>query len=254
MDGNETHETRNNRIGVLLCGGLGLRMRPFSLTNNKVMLQVGKVSLLDMHLEALIESNTKEIILICNHQVRAVKKHIQKTYPQLDIKYIIEQQPMGAISALKLARGYLVGKSVYLRFGDNFTSFDYSGSINDLHAKIGSNKGAVIFTKYDENPHFFGVCDFDEKGNITQLFEKPNPSPSNIVIGGIYYFDSDFVYFLDKLSVEKGNSIIDILNYYNSESILNEFRVNQLGWIDCGTPEGLAGARLFQKENEWRPT
>ena len=150
MEGNETHETQNNRIGVLLCGGLGLRMRPFSLTNNKVMLQVGEVSLLDMHLEALIKSNTKEIILICNHQVRAVKKHIQKMYPQLDIKYIIEKQPMGPISALKLARDYLVGKSVYLRFGDNFTSFDYSGSINDLHAKIGSNKGAVIFTKYDD--------------------------------------------------------------------------------------------------------
>jgi|TARA_B110001454_G_scaffold216962_1_gene241235 glucose-1-phosphate thymidylyltransferase len=240
----------SDSIGVLLCGGKGERMTPFTLTNNKVMLRIGKKILLDLHIEALVKSDIKKIIVICNPHVDAVMKHIQEMFPELDVEYIIEYEPIGSINALKLARDQLEGKNVYLRFGDNFTSFNYSKSINDLHATRDSKKGAIIFTKYDNQPQFYGVCDFNEDGELIQLIEKPNPSPSNIVLGGIYYFDSDFVYFLDKLSTEEGNSIIDILNYYHSESIINAFRVNQSGWIDCGTPEGLAEARLFQKEND----
>ena len=53
---------------------------------------------------------------------------------------------------------------------------------------------------------------------------------------------------MDKLSdKEKNYSIIDLLNFYNSESSVNEFRVDESGWIDCGTSEGLHKARLYQK-------
>ena len=106
----------------------------------------------------------------------------------------------------------------------------------------------MVLTKYDDNPQFFGVCIFDNKGQIKEFIEKPNPSPSNIVLGGIYYFDRNLTIFMDKLSCkEKNYSIIDLLNFYNSESSVNEFRVDESGWIDCGTSEGLHKARLYQK-------
>jgi len=235
-------------VGILLCGGKGERMKPFTLANNKVMLRVGDKTLLDLHIEAFVSSKVKKILLICNSYLNSVKEHIKENFPELEVEYFIEKSPNGAINALKLVRNYLNDENVYLRFGDNFTSFDFSKSINDLYKTKGPINGAMVLTKYDVNPHFFGVCIFDDKGGIKQFIEKPNPSPSNIVLGGIYYFDRNLAIFLDKLSdKEKIYSIIDLLNYYNSESIVNEFRVNESGWIDCGTPEGLAKARLFQE-------
>jgi len=246
---NEINPLNNNLVGVLLCGGKGERMKPFTLTNNKVMLQVGGKTLLDLHIEAFVSSKVKKILLICNSHINLVKEHVKKNYPRLEIMYFLEENPNGAINALKIVRDYLVNENVYLRFGDNYTSFDISKSINLSHENNSSINGAMVLTKYDDNPQYFGVCIFDNKGQIKEFIEKPNPSPSNIVLGGIYYFDRYLTIYMDKLSdKEKNYSIIDLLNFYNSESTVKDFRVDESGWIDCGTSEGLDKARLYQKE------
>ena len=89
-------------MGVLLCGGKGERMKPFTLTNNKVMLQVGGKTLLDLHIEAFVSSKVKKILLICNSHINLVKEHVKKNYPRLEIMYFLEENPNGAINALKL--------------------------------------------------------------------------------------------------------------------------------------------------------
>jgi len=230
-------------VGLLLCGGLGERMQPFTLTNNKVMLSIGEETLLDIHLEAFRQSQVERIILISNSKYMPVIQHINEHYPDLEFELIIEETPNGTVNALKLARDSIEKKQVYVRFGDNFTSEITSDIINKSAPRNNDFNGVVIFTKWHKNPQLFGVCQFDEGGGITRIVEKPTEPPSNIVVGGLYYFDRDLTSYIDRIPEDSDGSIVDILNLYILESTVNEVRVNQTGWMDCGTPEGLTRAR-----------
>ncbi len=238
-----SEQKSNTLIGLLLCGGLGERMKPFTIDNNKVMLEVGEKTLLDIHLEEFKRANVDCVILISNSKYLPIIQHINQNYPNLEYELIIEESPKGTVNALKLARDLIENQLVYVRFGDNFTSDLTSDKINQSLPRNNDFSGVIIFTKWDKNPQFFGVCQFDERGQVAGIVEKPNIPPSNIVVGGLYLFDRDLTLYIDRIPEYSDGSIVNLLNLYNLESTVHEVRVNRTGWVDCGTPEGLTIVR-----------
>jgi dTDP-glucose pyrophosphorylase len=63
--------------------------------------------------------------------------------------------------------------------------------------------------------------------------------PSNIAIGGFFIFDDSFSTRLLNHNKNSKSTIIDLLNDYRFNSQIQELRMNNFGWIDCGTTSGL---------------
>ena len=99
--------------------------------------------------------------------------------------------------------------------------------------------GATIITKVVSDPTQYGVCVFDDDGQIKRFIEKPLSPPSNIAIGGFFIFDDSFSTKLLYCNENSKSTIIDLLNAYKFNSKVQELRMNNFGWIDCGTTSGL---------------
>ena len=80
--------------------------------------------------------------------------------------------------------------------GDNFL---YGDNISKLITNsIGKNK---VFLYKVNNPKDYGVAKFDNKGNLTNIFEKPKNPSSNYAIIGLYVYSKDSLKYLSKIKV-----------------------------------------------------
>jgi glucose-1-phosphate thymidylyltransferase len=112
-----------------------------------------------------------------------------------------------------------------------------------------ANRGrATVFGYYVEDPHRFGVVEFDDAGKVLSVEEKPKSPKSNYAITGLYFYDNRVVEFARSLRPSaRGELEITDLNRLYLER--GELDVKLLGrgfaWLDTGTVESLFDAADF---------
>ena len=95
-----------------------------------------------------------------------------------------------------------------------------------------------------KDPERFGVAEFDEKGNLIKLVEKPKTPPSSYALTGIYFFTPIIFDMIKKLEPSKRGELeiteaIQLLmdaNYIVGYELVNNW------WKDTGTPEDILDA------------
>jgi glucose-1-phosphate thymidylyltransferase len=103
-------------------------------------------------------------------------------------------------------------------------------------------KGALIFAYQVSNPSVYGVVEFDDKGRVISIEEKPTTPKSSYAVPGIYFYDERASAFArDLVPSARGELEITALN--NTYLELGELRVEVLSrattWLDTGTHESL---------------
>ena len=237
--------------GVLVAGGSGSRLHPFTKYTHKTLLPIYDRPVIDYALSTIRGSGISEITIIANEHIGQITKHLGSGESGERIHYVIEEEPKGVENALNLARPYVEGSRIMLYFSDNITNWDFSADVADFFSAE-ADPGAVLLAREVEDPRMFGVCEFDTHGEIVDIVEKPMNPPSKVAIGGIYLFDERFWDFLDEESEASGGdfSISDITRRYVREGSAKVRNVGEGTWIDCGTPESLLKASLMAKTGE----
>ena len=132
----------------------------------------------------------------------------------------------------------ILGDNIF--YGPNLTS--------KLEDAASLKEGAVIFGYYVNNPKSFGVVEFDKKGNVLSLEEKPERPKSKYAVPGLYFYDNTVIEKAKKIKPSNRGEleITDINKAYLSEKNL---RVNLLGrgmaWLDTGTHSSMLQASNF---------
>ena len=226
-------------VGLILAGGSGSRLMPFTNYTHKSLLPIHDRPVIDYALSTLRNAGIKDITIVANRHIVQISEHVGDGIDGEEIRYVLEKEPKGVKEALSLARSWTEGKRVLVYFSDNITSFDFR---QDVRKFRDSNEppGAVLLVREVENPSAFGVCVLDESGNVTDIVEKPEDRISNLAVGGIYLFDEDFFSRVD--TVEADFSISEITRQYVSEGKASIRNVGESTWIDCGTPMSLFNA------------
>ena len=113
-----------------------------------------------------------------------------------------------------------------------------------------TNRRAVIFGKYVNDPERFGVAEFDENGQVISLEEKPEHPKSNYAVVGLYFYDNRVVEYAKQLKPSKRGEyeITDLNKIYleNGELDIQVFG-RGFAWLDTGTIESLAEASDYVK-------
>src|SRR5476651_587188 len=105
----------------------------------------------------------------------------------LSFEYVVQDTPNGIAQALILAEPFLDGAPSALILGDNIF---YGANLTALlQAASQRESGATVFGYYVQDPERYGVVQFDDKGRVTDLLEKPASPPSNYAVTGIYFYD-----------------------------------------------------------------
>ena len=236
---------------VLVAGGEGSRLSPFTNYTHKTLLPLFDKPVIDYALDSIRLAGVSNITIIANQYLGQIAKHVGVGIAGERIHYVIEEKPEGVAKALNLARPHVEGSRLLLYFSDNITTFDFSGDVESFrNSEV--PPGAVLLAREVDDPASFGICKFDDDGDIIDIVEKPSDPPSSIAIGGIYLFDERFWTFLDEEYKAKGDdfSISDITRRYVKDKTATIRNLGRHTWIDCGTPSSLLDAAIMARNQE----
>ena len=182
--------------GLLVAGGVGTRLSPFTNYTHKTLLPLYDRPVIDYAMKTMRQAGITEITIIANRHIGQIAKHLGSGEEGEKIHCLIEDKPEGVANALRLARPYIEGSRMMLYFSDNITSWNFKDDVASF-MESEDEPGAVFWPERWMIRKSFGVCELDERGEIVDIVEKPENPKSNLAIGGIYLFDSRFWKYLD---------------------------------------------------------
>jgi glucose-1-phosphate thymidylyltransferase len=147
-------------------------------------------------LSVLMLSGIREILIISTPHDLPNFKNLFGDGSQLGLKLSYEEQPSpdGLAQAFIIGEKFIGGDDVCLVLGDNIF---YGAGLQQLLAgsveTVKSEKKAVVFGYYVDDPERYGVAEVDKNGNVLTIEEKPKQPKSNYAVVGLYYYPNSVI-------------------------------------------------------------
>lgn len=155
---------------VILAGGKGTRLRPYTTVIPKPLMPVGDMPILEIILRQLKRAGVSEVIVAVGYMGQLIEAFFQDgARLGLKITYSFEEQALGTAGPLALVRDRLQENFLVMN-GDLLTTLDY-GKLFQAHLAAGA--AATIGTYEREVKIDFGVLETDDKGRLARYIEKP---------------------------------------------------------------------------------
>ena len=241
--------------GIILAAGKGTRLMPATLPAPKPLLPLYDKPMIYYPLEALIRMGIKDILFIVQKDDLST---FQNTFSSgehvgLNFSYEIQEIQRGIADAYFIAENFLQKSPSVLALSDNVflgkNYFDYANQALDKMKKIG---GSVFWLPVPD-PEKFGVIEFDVNEKIIGIEEKPSNPKSNLIIPGMYFFDSEAPLHAKTLkpSTRGELEITDLIQIYLQNNKLDLQKLDDsIVWHDTGNAEALLSASLKVKQYE----
>ena len=241
--------------GIILAAGKGTRLMPATLPAPKPLLPLYDKPMIYYPLEALIRMGIKDILFIVQKDDLST---FQNTFSSgehvgLNFSYEIQEIQRGIADAYFIAENFLQKSPSVLALSDNVflgkNYFDYANQALDKMKKIGGS----VFGLPVPDPEKFGVIEFDVNEKIIGIEEKPSNPKSNLIIPGMYFFDSEAPLHAKTLkpSTRGELEITDLIQIYLQNNKLDLQKLDDtIVWHDTGNAEALLSASLKVKQYE----
>lgn len=243
--------------GIILAGGSGTRLYPLTKVTSKQLLPIHDKPMIYYPLSVLMLAEIREILIISTPEDIKKFEMLFEDGDKLGIKlsYAVQDKPKGLAEAFIIAEEFIGNDSVAMILGDNiYYGNGLTSILKEAKEKV-ENGVASIFGYHVNDPHRFGIVEFNEHQKVISVEEKPLNPKSNYCITGMYFYDNRVVEMAKKVkpSSRMELEITDINNMYLE---LGDLEVKLLGrgyaWMDAGTIESLYEASEFVKVVEER--
>lgn len=197
---------------IIMAGGKGSRIRPLTLSRPKPLIPIANRPMIDYILKKLEDKNFNKIVVTLNYLKSQLKSQIQREYPDLNIEYSVEKEPLGTAGGVLKAREHL-NDTFFVLSGDVLVDVDLN-ELLEFHYK--KKALATILLTPVEDPAHFGIAIMNQENQITQFLEKPSPNEvfSKIANAGIYILEPAIFDYMD-------NCVNDIANRSNKNNNYN---------------------------------
>ena len=246
----------DERVGILLAGGSGSRLRPLTDFVCKQLLPVYNKPLIYYPLYTLLKIGIRKILIISTPETTPLLETNLGTTGNglvgVELLYKIQNQPNGIAQAFILGEQFIGSSKVCLILGDNIF---YGNQLETFAREACKSDDNTIFGYPVADPERYGVVEFDEDGNVLSLEEKPKAPKSNYAVPGLYFYNNDVVEIAKSLkpSTRGELEITDVNLEYMKRGKL---KLKRLGvgnaWLDAGTFESLNDSSNFVRTIEER--
>ncbi len=251
----KSHVGQCDMKGILLAGGTGSRLYPLTYVVSKQLMPVYDKPMIYYPLSTLMLAGIREILVISTPTQLPLFQQLLGDGKQwgLSFSYLEQPRPEGLAQAFILAKDFIDQQPVCLVLGDNL--FYGNGLVDILQEAAQLQEGGLIFGHRVADPSQYGVVEFDAKGQVLSLEEKPTSPKSQYAVPGIYFYDGQVVDYAAALKPSaRGELEITDLNQLYLER--GQLRVKLLwrgyAWLDTGTHDSLLQAATFIQTLEQR--
>lgn len=228
---------------VILAGGKGARLRPYTTVFPKPLMPIGDKPILEIIIRQLESQGFKEIILMVGHLGELIMAFFgDGSKFGVNIRYSKEEQPLGTVGGLGLIKDQL-DDTFLLVNGDTLTTLNFPDFI-DYHKRNGAT--ATVALKERQVNIDFGVVEINRSNNAVKGYTE-KPSLDTLVSMGVSALQPDVLEFI------KPNEYLDFPNLIQN-LIANGKNVKGYifdgYWLDIGRPDDYERANMEIEEIE----
>ena len=243
--------------GIILAGGSGTRLYPITKGVSKQLLPVYDKPMIYYPLSVLMLAGIQEILIISTPEDLPNFKKLLGDGKEigLRLRYTEQPSPDGLAQAFIIGEEFIGNDDVCLVLGDNiFYGYGFSKTLQNARKNVEGGK-STVFGYYVNDPERYGVAEFDTKGNVISIEEKPTKPKSNFAVVGLYFYTNDVVQIAKNIKPShRGELEITSVNqeYLKQQNLKVELLGRGFAWLDTGTHDSLMEAGQFIETIEKR--
>ncbi len=243
--------------GIILAGGAGTRLYPLTMITSKQLLPIYDKPMIYYPLSTLMLAGIRDILIISTPQDLPNFERLlgDGSSYGLNLSYKVQPSPDGLAQAFIIGEDFIGEDSCAMVLGDNIFYGNGFGKMLRTAKETAETGRATVFGYYVNDPHRFGIVEFDENGKVLSVEEKPKEPKSNYCITGLYFYPKDVSKLAGQvIPSHRGELEITTLNemYLKQDQLDVQLLGRGYAWLDTGTMDSLLEAAEFVQMVEKR--
>ena len=227
---------------LILAGGRGTRLRPFTHSMAKQLLPVANRPVLHFVVDQITRAGITEIVVVISPETGdQIQNSLSENPWRVDFQFVLQDQPLGLAHAVKVGKTALGNSPFVMYLGDILFGGDIAKMVQDFK---NSDSDASVLLRKVEDPTEYGVAVVRNDGKIARLVEKSNEFVSDLAIAGVYCFTTSIHEAIDRTKpAPRGElEITDaIQNLLDHNGTADAYQTTDW-WFDCGSKRDLLAA------------
>ncbi len=226
---------------VILCGGMGTRLKTVVDDKPKPMAEIDKRPFIDILIEHISTFGFKRFILCTGYKAETIQEYYKSKKSKVEILTIKEKKLLGTGGAVKNAEALIQSSPFLVLNGDSFFDIDLRRFI-DFHISRKALLSIALINAKDSKD--YGSIEIDSSNRIVRFSEKEKAGRDSLINAGIYLFNSEV------LSLMPNNKKFSLEYDFFPKIVDREFYGYSANgfFIDIGTPERYIQAKQLLKD------
>ena len=225
-DSDVRDQKRLNTPVVVMAGGKGTRMEPFTKVLPKPLIPIHEKPVIEHIIDRFREFGCSEFYLTINFKGRILRAYFEELQPDFGVHFVEEEEPLGTAGSLRLLEGQFT-EPFFVTNCDILINADYA-NIYEFHLEGGYDISVVASAKEYVIP--YGACEINSDGDLSHINEKP--SYDLLINTGLYVLNPDVLELIPR------NQFFHITHLIESAiergKTVGVFPIDDETWIDIG--------------------
>ena len=224
--GKQNKKTLDDVSVVIMAGGKGTRMEPFTKVLPKPLIPINEKPIIEHIIERFTDTGCSAFHLTVNYKGKILKAYFEELKPDYSVSFVDENKPLGTAGSLQYLKGKF-DKPFFVTNCDIIIKADYV-NLYEFHKKGGYDITLVASAKEYIIP--YGTCELNGEGNLSHINEKPKYD--FLINTGLYILNPTVLSIIPKNKFYHITHMIEDLK--NTEKKIGVFPIDDDAWIDIG--------------------